>query len=185
MHREVWVLPQGGCHDGYGQMIRNRLGRTGMQKRPPRYLSPMHHMRPLLLLALLAPLATMAQCTKCKSFTEAAKAPDGVVSIQINPHVTGEILTEVPTDLAQYTHLRELYLTDHGLSEVPASIGSLTALQSLSLAGNSLKALPEELFQLKQLKELILNDNDFSVAYKKELAKRVKKEMPGAMLLLE
>ena len=139
----------------------------------------------LLFLYLALPLAAFTQCTKCTSFAEAAKAPAGVRTIQINPLVHGETLTSVPTDLAQYTHLEELYLTDHGLTEVPAAIGSLTTLKSLSLAGNQLQALPDELFQLKQLKELILGDNAFSEAYKKELKSRVKKEMPGVLLIVD
>ncbi|MBL7938599.1 MAG: hypothetical protein JNL43_04490 [Flavobacteriales bacterium] len=138
-----------------------------------------------LLLSLAAPLAAFAQCTKCTSFTEAEKAPAGVVSITMNPLVTGETLDKVPTDLAQYTALKELYLTDHGLTEIPAEIGSLTTLKSLSFAGNQLKTLPDELFQLKELKELILADNAFSGAYKKELRSRVKQEMPGVMLMLD
>lgn len=142
-------------------------------------------MRSLLLLALVAPFAALAQCTTCNSFSEAAKAPAGVVSIQINAYMHGVQLRTVPDDLAQYTHLKELFLTDHGLTSVPASIGSLGTLQSLSLAGNKLETLPEEIFRLKQLKELIVNDNAFSNAYKKELAKRVKREMPGVLLLLD
>ena len=90
----------------------------------------------LLLLTLAAPLAMVAQCTKCTSFAEAAKAPAGVRTIQINPLVTGETLTAIPTDLAQYTHLEELYLTDHGLTAVPKEIGGLTTLKSMSLAGH-------------------------------------------------
>lgn len=84
----------------------------------------------------------MAQCTKCTYFTEAAKAPAGVRIIQINPLVTGETLDQMPTDLAQYTGLKELYLTDHGLTEVPAAIGTLTTMTSLSLAGIKLETLP-------------------------------------------
>ncbi len=139
----------------------------------------------LLLLSLAAPLTTFAQCTKCTSFAEAAKAPSGVRIIQINPLVTGGTLSTIPTDLAQYTHLEELYLTDHGLTEVPAEIGSLTTLKSLSLAGNQLETLPDELFKLTQLKELILANNAFPAKYKKELKSRVQREMPGAMLLID
>ncbi len=139
----------------------------------------------LLILLLAAPLALVAQCTKCTSFAEAAKAPAGVRTIRINPLVTGETLTTIPTDLAQYTHLEELYLTDHGLTTVPKEIGSLTTLKSLSLAGNQLERIPEEVFQLTHLKELILGDNAFSEAYKKELKSRVKKELPGALLLID
>lgn len=141
--------------------------------------------RSILLLSVAAQLATFAQCSKCTSFAEAEKEPTGVLSITMNPLVTGETLEKVPTNLAQYTNLKELYLTDHGLTEVPAEIGSLTSLKSLSLAGNQLETLPDELFQLTQLKELILPDNAFSAKYKKELKSRVKKDMPGVMLMID
>ena len=139
----------------------------------------------LLLLTFAAPQAVVEQCTKCTSFAEAAKAPAGVRIIQINPLIHGGTLTAIPTDLAQYTHLEELYLTDHGLTAVPKEIGSLTTLKSLSLAGNQLESVPDELFQLPHLKELILGNNAFSEAYTNELKKRVKKELPGVLLLID
>jgi Leucine-rich repeat (LRR) protein len=130
------------------------------------------------------PIVGFGQCVKCESFVEALKDPSKVTSIQMNGTTVDASFDEVP-DLAIFTNLEILYLTDLALVEIPEEIGKLKNLKELSFAGNELEEVPEELFRLKQLKELILFSNSFTDEYKAELQKRVKKDLPNTKLMID
>jgi len=125
-----------------------------------------------------------SQCVKCRSLEEAAKKPEMVKSIQINPVFGGE-LKDVPLSIVEFFNLEELYLSDLQLKTIPKEIGSLSKLKRLSFAGNALKELPDEIFKLKKLEELILLDNQFSEAYKKKIRKLVTEQLPRAKLVID
>jgi hypothetical protein len=138
----------------------------------------------LIYSCLFISFPIFSQCVKCRSLEEAAKKPEIVKSIQINPVFGGE-LKEVPLSIAVFVNLEELYLSDLELKTIPKEIGSLTKLKRLSLAGNTLKELPEEIFKLKKLEELILLDNQFSEAYKKKIQKLVTAQLPRTKLFID
>jgi hypothetical protein len=138
----------------------------------------------LILSCLFISFPTFSQCVKCRSLAEAAKKPEMVKSIQINPFFGGE-LSEIPLSIADFVNLQELYLSDLQLKTIPQEIGMLSKLKRLSLAGNALKELPEEIFKLKKLEELILLDNQFSETYKNKIRKSVKEQLPRAKLVID
>jgi internalin A len=71
-------------------------------------------------------------------------------------------LTELPPELGQLTHLRELFLSDNQLTQLPPELGQLTQLRELSLNRNQLTQLPPELGQLTQLQWLVLSVNQLT-----------------------
>ena len=68
-------------------------------------------------------------------------------------------LTELPSEIAQLTKLKELTLDANRLTSLPSWIGQLTSLQILALIANELTALPPEIGKLTNLQELRLDGN--------------------------
>jgi Leucine-rich repeat (LRR) protein len=69
-------------------------------------------------------------------------------------------LTELPTSLADLTHLEFLNLSNNLLTAVPEWLCGLTHLRSLDLSSNQLAALPDGLGQLTQLQSLEVYGNE-------------------------
>src|SRR5215831_17699903 len=77
-------------------------------------------------------------------------------------NLSGLNLSQLPAEVGQLTHLRELFLRSNQLSQVPAELRQLTNLQVLILSDNQLSQVPIELVQLTNLEELRLDDNQLS-----------------------
>src|SRR6266576_3270407 len=69
------------------------------------------------------------------------------------------ILSHLPSEIGQFTHLQRLFLTGNQLTALPPEIGQLKNLQILGLNENNLTALPPEIGQLIHLKLLDLRNN--------------------------
>ncbi len=72
-------------------------------------------------------------------------------------------LSQVPSQVWQFSALQALYLSYNELRTLPAEIGKLSALQILDLFYNDLSTLPAELGNLFALKELDLGDNQLTI----------------------
>ncbi len=73
--------------------------------------------------------------------------------------LSGNQLTELPSELFQVTSLTKLNLNGNHLTSLPNDIKSLTKLSVLTLRSNQLTKVPSEIFQLLNLTDLCLNDN--------------------------
>src|SRR6266566_3507886 len=69
------------------------------------------------------------------------------------------ILSHLPSEIGQFTHLQRLFLTGNQLTALPPEIGQLIHLQILGLNENNFTALPPEIGQLINLKLLDLRNN--------------------------
>jgi hypothetical protein len=76
--------------------------------------------------------------------------------------LSGLDLISLPPELAQLSHLRELYLYNNQLTQIPAELGQLSNLQVLSLHNNQLTQVSAELGQLSNLQELYLHNNQLT-----------------------
>jgi len=74
-------------------------------------------------------------------------------------HLDNQKLREVPAEVWQMTHLRELHLRNNELQALPEAIGNLSNLEALMVSGNALTALPENIVKLKKLRILGLSTN--------------------------
>lgn len=72
------------------------------------------------------------------------------------------LLAELPSEIAQLTDLRELWLQDNQLTALPEAIAQLTNLQTLRLNDNQLTTLPEAIIQLTSLQGLYLHSNQLT-----------------------
>ncbi len=77
-------------------------------------------------------------------------------------HLNHNQLSELPTEITQLTNLTTLVLNHNQLSELPAEIGQLADLTTLDLSYNRLSKLPAEIGQLANLRTLDLNHNQLS-----------------------
>ena len=68
-------------------------------------------------------------------------------------------LRELPAEVCQMTHLRELHLRNNALQVLPEAIGNLANLEVLMVPGNALTALPGSIVKLKKLRILGLSTN--------------------------
>src|SRR2546425_2302049 len=58
------------------------------------------------------------------------------------------ILSHLPSEIGQFTHLQRLFLTGNQLTALPPEIGQLIHLKLLDLRNNPLTTLPPEIQQL-------------------------------------
>jgi Leucine-rich repeat (LRR) protein/peroxiredoxin len=93
-----------------------------------------------------------AEKTVCRSIKKARLDPPAVRKLDLSY----QGLTDVPADIAQFTHLEDLRLNGNQLTAVPATIGALAKLKRLELGDNRLAALPPEIGRLGQLEDLQL-----------------------------
>ncbi|KAJ1479099.1 hypothetical protein T484DRAFT_1815576, partial [Baffinella frigidus] len=68
-------------------------------------------------------------------------------------------MSELPTDLFDYTGTTKLLLNCNDLRDIPAEMPLLTNLLALSLANNKLMRLPAPVCGLTALQSLVLDDN--------------------------
>ncbi|QWR78579.1 COR domain-containing protein [Candidatus Magnetomonas plexicatena] len=71
-------------------------------------------------------------------------------------------LTELPPEIGELTHLKELYIHNNRLMSLPSEIGNLTNLQILWVGNNYLTTLPAEIGNLINLKVLRINNNNLT-----------------------
>ena len=71
-------------------------------------------------------------------------------------------IEEVPSEIGQLTHLKDLNLSENEISSLPLEIGQLTNLAILRLAHNQLKKLPPEIGYLTRLTKLNLAGNQLT-----------------------
>ncbi|MFC1715730.1 COR domain-containing protein [Candidatus Poribacteria bacterium] len=76
--------------------------------------------------------------------------------------LSGNELTELPSEIGQLTSLTRLDLRSNKLTELPPEIGQLTSLTSLFLSNNELTELPPEIGQLTSLLSLFLRNNQLT-----------------------
>ncbi|HJN73000.1 MAG TPA: TonB family protein [Myxococcota bacterium] len=89
----------------------------------------------------------------CHAIDRARKA--NATTLDLSEHE----LQSLPSDLFQFTQLKELNLQGNQLEALPGEIGQLQALKRLDLSRNDLTALPEELWRLRALEVLNLQGN--------------------------
>jgi Leucine-rich repeat (LRR) protein len=80
----------------------------------------------------------------------------------IQLHLCDLELSQIPSELGQFSALRELQMNYNRLSSLPAELGQLTSLQQLQVSHNRLSSLPAELGQLTSLRRLDLGHNRLS-----------------------
>jgi len=68
-------------------------------------------------------------------------------------------ITELPPELGDLMHLKELNCAFNKLQELPKQIGKLNHLKALTANGNKLTRLPDELGNCKSLERLLLGEN--------------------------
>ena len=78
--------------------------------------------------------------------------------------VIDNLLTTVPPKISNLKNLKRLNLFYNQLTELPAEIGSLTNLTHLDLSCNNLSALPKEIANLKNLEYLDLRFNQLPIS---------------------
>lgn len=71
-------------------------------------------------------------------------------------------LSQIPSDVWQFSSLQRLNLSNNKLSNLPPELGRLTSMQKLKLSNNKLSSLPPQLGQLTSLQKLDLSSNQFS-----------------------
>lgn len=128
----------------------------------------------LFFLQLLA----YAQCSTCTSFEAAFINPKMVVSLKVNSLQTDVALTKIPSDMALFTNLKTLWLTQHNFVTIGNEICKLDSLESISLADDMLTDLPDCIYEMKNLKEIILTNNAFSEIKKQDIITKFKNANP-------
>jgi hypothetical protein len=74
-------------------------------------------------------------------------------------HLDNQGLRELPTEVCQMKHLKELHLRNNALQALPEDIGNLANLELLMVSGNALTTVPESIVKLKKLRVLGLSTN--------------------------
>ena len=72
------------------------------------------------------------------------------------------LLTNIPAEIGNLTHLTNLGFYDNNITTLPAEIGNLTNLTDFFSTGNNLLSIPPEIGNLTNLSYLYLDDNNFS-----------------------
>jgi Leucine-rich repeat (LRR) protein len=73
--------------------------------------------------------------------------------------LSGLGLTEIPAEIGQLTHLRELYANSNSLTHVPVELMQLQNLTRLEMSHNQFYDIPAEIFALTNLERLVLYYN--------------------------
>jgi len=89
---------------------------------------------------------------------EAMEDPDAVLKLDLR----NRALSEIPSEITQFTNLQVLDLSGNELTSLPSAIGSLKNLKTLKLSENQFTNVPYAVCKLKNLKELYLNGNKIS-----------------------
>lgn len=87
---------------------------------------------------------------------------------QLKLDLSGQNLSEIPTEVLEMSWLKTLILDGNRLTRLPPEIGELTALERLELERNGLTALPQEIGKLHSLEYLNINHNSL-VSLPKEI----------------
>ncbi|XP_012228317.1 leucine-rich repeat-containing protein 58 [Linepithema humile] len=74
-------------------------------------------------------------------------------------YLGGNLISEITKDIWKLQGLHVLSLGDNRLTEVPSTLGRLTTLQALVLFNNMLESLPSSIANLTNLKTLALHNN--------------------------
>lgn len=70
------------------------------------------------------------------------------------------LISEIPTELAQLSTLEELYLKSNNISTVPPNLfQAVNRLRVLDLSDNILSSIPSDIKYLRELEDLVLSDN--------------------------
>eukprot|EP01080_Neovahlkampfia_damariscottae_P003413 gene3413-5958_t len=77
---------------------------------------------------------------------------------------------QFPTEILQFTYLKELIAVGCDIAELPNEISSLKFLEKLDLSSNSIGKLPEEFYELKYLKFLNLSKNSFETKFNEKFS---------------
>jgi Leucine-rich repeat (LRR) protein len=78
-------------------------------------------------------------------------------------NLRGNQLSALPPEIKNLTQLEHLNARGNTIEKLPPEIGKLIHLKSISLMSNCLTALPKEIANLKNLNDLLLNSNRFEV----------------------
>lgn len=78
---------------------------------------------------------------------------------QATADLSGLGLTEIPQEVFNWSHIRQLYLRDNDLHNLPEDWGALSNLEYLDLSNNRLEQLGEAIGQLSQLRTLEVRNN--------------------------
>jgi len=68
-------------------------------------------------------------------------------------------LSNIPAEIGNLSNLAELYLNDNQLSSLPTTTGNLSNLTNLTLSANQLNSVPSEISNLSSLTRLYLDNN--------------------------
>lgn len=113
-------------------------------------------MKKMIFICLIFPLfGTGQKSPMFTSIEEAMQNPEEVVNLNLS----GQGLTAVPPEIAQFKNLTYLNLSQNDLTELPSFLFDLVELTTLYLSHNKIRVIPEELGNLKQLFELYVDHN--------------------------
>lgn len=109
----------------------------------------------IICILLLLPMLSFSQRQYVYTSLEAIEQPDSVFILSLSRHK----LDSFPTQILDFTNLRELDLSKNRLKIIPPQIGGLSNLEVLNLDRNRLESLPEEIGLLHNLRYLKLSRN--------------------------
>jgi hypothetical protein len=115
--------------------------------------------KPFALILILWSSISYGQELTMYDWEEAQNAhPDTIFAISFEK----DKLTELPSDLAKFTHLKQLKLAKNKLTELPDFVFTFDSLQELDLTRNKLSSFPVGLCRLSGLKRLLIGSNDIA-----------------------
>ena len=100
-----------------------------------------------------------AQDVKIYEWEEVKSAsPDTIFAISFEKNK----LTEVPSELAKFSNIKQLNFSKNKLTELPSFLKEFDSLRILNLERNKFSKFPIEICQFKALKELFIGSNDIA-----------------------
>jgi Leucine-rich repeat (LRR) protein len=100
----------------------------------------------------------LSQAYEYTSLEEALVEPEKVIVLTLKR----DKLSEIPSEIYQFTNLQVLNLSKNKITEIPEEINQLTLLQELYLFNNQVKVLSPSLGELENLRVLDLSKNPLS-----------------------
>lgn len=95
-------------------------------------------------------IAHLYKLPEFNSIEEALKNPQNVYRLNLRK----QMLNKLPEEIAQFTNLQELNLSDNPIEELPESLKNLKKIQILHIGKTNLKEIPTVVYELPHLQVL-------------------------------